>query len=113
MAAKLLPYSVLTPMKLSGFNYTTHYQHPRIENKPYVLFIHGFPSSAYDCLHQVSSFSKEGYGIIAPDALGRGGTSKPLDPHAYLLNGTGDNLVEVVDKVAGKESQVLGVGHDW
>ena len=113
MAAKLLPYSILTLMTLSGFNYTTHYQHPKADNKPYILFIHGFPSSAYDWRHQVEYFSEEGYGIIAPDTLGYGGTSKPLDPHNYLLKGIGDSIVEVVNKVAGEECKVLGVGQDW
>lgn len=113
MASKLLPYSVLTLMTLSGFNYTTHYQHPRVDDKPYVLFVHGFPSSAYDWRHQVDYFAHEGYGIIAPDTLGYGDSSKPLDPHDYTLKTITDSLVEVVDRVAGKDSKVLGVGHDW
>ncbi len=67
MAAKLLPLSLLTVATLSGFNYTTHYQHPKSHDKPYILFIYGFPSSAYDWKHQVSHFADKGYGIIAPD----------------------------------------------
>ena len=113
MAAKLLPYSVITLATLSGFNYTAHYQHPKNSRLPYILFTHGFPSSAYDWRHQVNYFSNEGYGIIAPDTLGYGSTDAPLDPHDYVLKTIGDSIMEVVDKVAGKHAKVHGVGHDW
>ena len=52
-------------MIIWGLNYKTHYQHPKAEDKPYILFVHGFPSSAYHWRHQVEYFSKEGYGILA------------------------------------------------
>lgn len=53
----------------------------------YNLFLHGFPSSSYDWRHQISFFQQEGYGIIVPDLLGYGGTSKPLETSLY--NGKG------------------------
>jgi len=55
-----------TLMTLSGFNCTTHYQRPSDDRKPYILFLHGFPSSAYHWRHQVGCFANEGYGIIDP-----------------------------------------------
>lgn len=113
MASKLLPYSVLTLATLSGFNYTTHFQHPSDVAKPYILFVHGFPSSAYDWRHQVEYFADKGYGIIAPDTLGYGDTDHPLSTADYKLKGMTDSLIEVVDKVAGKSTKVIGVGHDW
>ncbi|KAG8531297.1 uncharacterized protein KY384_002925 [Bacidia gigantensis] len=113
MAAKLLPYSLMTIATLSGFKYTTHYQHPKSSELPYILFTHGFPSSAYDWRHQVEYFSNEGYGIIAPDTLGYGSTDQPMDVHAYTLRSIADSLIEVVDKVAGNETRVVGVAHDW
>lgn len=113
MAYKLIPYSLLTISTLSGFNYSTHYQHPRSYDKPYVLLMHGFPSSAYDWRHQVDYLSSEGYGLIVPDTLGYGRSSKPLDPHNYVLKSISDSVIEVVDHIAGKDAKVHGVGHDW
>ena len=103
----------MTIATLSGFNYTTHYQHPSNPSLPYILFTHGFPSSSYDWRHQVSFFSEKGYGIIAPDTLGYGDTDQPLEVGAYRVKSIVDSIVEVVDKVAGKEGKVMGVAHDW
>ena len=113
MASELQPHSVLTVDTASGFRYTTHYQHPTDEDKPYILFVHGFPSSAYDWRKQVPHFASQGYGIIAPDTLGYGGSSKPLEPGDYTLKAIADSIIEVVDAVAGAQAKVLGVGHDW
>lgn len=113
MANKLLPYSLLTVATLSGFNYTAHYQHPTNPKLPYITFIHGFPSSAYDWRHQVEFFQDKGYGVIAPDTLGYGQTDRPTDVNDYKVKTIADSIMEVVDKIAGKEAKVHGVGHDW
>ncbi|MCJ1248199.1 hypothetical protein MMC30_005416 [Trapelia coarctata] len=113
MASELQPHSVLSVDTTSGFKYATHYQNPSDKNKPYILFVHGFPSSAYDWRQQIPHFASQGYGIIAPDTLGYGDSSKPLDPGDYTLKAIADSIIEVVDKVAGQNSKVLGVGHDW
>ncbi|KAF8922733.1 Alpha/Beta hydrolase protein [Mucidula mucida] len=47
--------------------------------KPYLLFLHGFPSSSYDWRYQIEFFSNQGYGLIVPDMLGYGGTARPLE----------------------------------
>ena len=107
MTYKLLPHSLLTVATLSGFNYSTYYQHPRSSDKPYVLLIHGFPSSAYDWRHQVDYFSQNGYGLIVPDTLGYGRTDKPLDAHDYTLKSISDNVMEVVYAVAGKTQRCM------
>ena len=113
MANKLLPYSILTLATSSGFNYTTHYKNPTNPKLPYITFIHGFPSSSYDWRHQVEFFQNKGYGVIAPDTLGYGLSSLPNDPQDYRVQSITDSIMEVVDKVAGKDAKVHGVGHDW
>ncbi|KAL8653888.1 MAG: hypothetical protein Q9210_001839 [Variospora velana] len=84
---------------------------PAGEGKPYILFLHGFPSSAYDWRRQVSFFSKTGYGVVAPDLLGYGGTDKPSDLKPYSLKSMSDDLASLLDH--HEIQSVLGVGHDW
>ena len=79
--------------------------------KPYILFVHGFPSSSYDWRHQISYFSKKGYGILAPDLLGYGGTDKPKQLEAYRYKKMADEVVGILDHE--HVEKVLGVAHDW
>ena len=81
------------------------------ENKPYILFLHGFPSSSYDWRRQIGFFSDAGYGIIAPDLLGYGDTDKPPHPEAYTLKSMSDDIAGLLDYY--QIERVLGVGHDW
>ena len=55
-------------------------------------------------------FSALGYGILAPDLLGYGQTSKPLDPASY----GGKRMAIELDELLEFEglSNVHGVGHD-
>lgn len=75
------------------------------------MFLHGFPSHADDWLFQVQHFSARGYGIVAPDLLGYGETSKPSDIDNYRLKPMSDELVELIDSLGLR--QVIGVGHDF
>jgi soluble epoxide hydrolase/lipid-phosphate phosphatase len=77
----------------------------------YLLFLHGFPSSSHDWRHQIQYFSQKGYGIIAPDLLGYGRTSKPLDVQAYKGKDMAKDVIEILDHE--KISLVIGIGHDW
>ena len=97
-----------------GFQYDTCYRKPDNPNKPHIFFSHGFPSSAYDWRHQVEYFADQGYGIIAPDYLGYGNSSKPTDPHDYTAEAVGAGIIEVMKKVTNDDDiKVIGVGHDW
>lgn len=93
-----------------GLNYH-YYTSPAKDTKPTILLLHGFPSIAYDWCNQVSFFKKEGYGIIAPDMLGYGGTAKPTDPEAYRAPLICKDIVDILD--AEKLSEVIVIGHDW
>lgn len=95
----------------SGTTYRYIHIRPQQSNKPYILFLHGFPSNAYGWRHQIRFFSEKGYGVVAPDLLGYGGTDKPSEPEAYRQKKMADEVVEILDE-EGIE-KVLGVSHDW
>ncbi|KAL8763345.1 MAG: hypothetical protein Q9184_000816 [Pyrenodesmia sp. 2 TL-2023] len=84
---------------------------PPSGNKPYILFLHGFPSSAYDWRRQVPFFRDAGYGVVAPDLLGYGGTDKPTELEPYSLKSISDNIASLLDHLEIRE--VAAVGHDW
>jgi soluble epoxide hydrolase/lipid-phosphate phosphatase len=93
-----------------GLNY--HYLSlPATGNKPTVLFIHGFPSTSYDWYHQINYFSERGFGVVAPDMLGYGGTDKPTDTSLFLHTAIAQDLLDILD--AEKVGRVIAVGHDW
>lgn len=77
----------------------------------YILFLHGFPSSSYDWRHQIKFFEQKGYGIIAPDLLGYGESSKPLEIMAYTGKGMAEDVAELLKHE--DVSEVIGVAHDW
>ena len=81
------------------------------QDKAYLLFLHGFPSSSYDWRHQISFFSSLGYGVLAPDLLGYGGTDKPSQLEPYKLKQMSEDIIGLLDHHGIKE--VIGVGHDW
>jgi pimeloyl-ACP methyl ester carboxylesterase len=66
MAAVAFPKDSKTIKLPSGTTYSYLYI-PAKEAKPTLLFLHGFPSSCYDWHNQITHFSKEGYGVLAPD----------------------------------------------
>ncbi|TFK30773.1 alpha/beta-hydrolase [Coprinopsis marcescibilis] len=93
-----------------GFEYS-YYVRPAAPGKLTLLFVHGFPSFATDWRLQVAFFEQKGYGLIVPDMLGFGGTSKPTDPTAYVASLLAKDLVEIVDAEA--VADVVAIGHDW
>lgn len=93
--------------------YTYHYYHtlPTDADKPTLLFIHGFPSTSYDWRRQAAHFANAGYGVLVPDMLGYGGSSKPTHPADYRNALVAKDVVEIVD--AERLTNVVAVGHDW
>jgi pimeloyl-ACP methyl ester carboxylesterase len=94
----------------SGLTYGYIYLHPS-PGKATILFLHGFPSAAYDWRHQVPHFSQAGYGVLAPDLLGYGSTDKPGQPEQYKGKKMASEIIEILDHE--KIDKVHGVGHDW
>ncbi|KAH7314146.1 Alpha/Beta hydrolase protein [Rhexocercosporidium sp. MPI-PUGE-AT-0058] len=103
------PHSTFTTAR--SFTYSYIHIAPTTQTT-YILFLHGFPSSSYDWRHQIPYFQKKGYGIIAPDLLGYGGSSKPLDVGVYTGKGMAGDLHDLLVSVGVKEG-VFGVAHDW
>ena len=95
----------------SGHVYRTFLSPATDKALPTILFVHGFPSTAYDWRHQVSFFTKAGYGVIAPDLLGHGGSSKPDQVAHYKPSKIAADLLDVVEQC--NASKVVAVGHDW
>ncbi|TGJ86007.1 hypothetical protein E0Z10_g2761 [Xylaria hypoxylon] len=78
---------------------------------PTFLLIHGYPASRNDWHHQIQPLAEAGFGIIAPDSLGYGDSSKPTAIEAYNLKDIADHMAQILD--AEGLQDVIGVGHDW
>ncbi|KAG9189383.1 hypothetical protein G6011_06251 [Alternaria panax] len=97
-------------LPVSGTTYRYAINPPLEKEKPYILFLHGFPETSYSWVNQIEYFTRRGYGIIAPDLLGTGGTDKPVELEAYSLKTMASDLAELLDCEGVK--QVVGVSHD-
>ncbi|KAH9481286.1 Epoxide hydrolase A [Psilocybe cubensis] len=93
-----------------GFKYHYYYS-PAAEGKPTLLLLHGFPATSYDWRRQIAYFQPKGYGILAPDSLGSGGSSTPLDVNAFLMNEAAGDIIHILD--TENLDKVVGFGHDW
>ena len=103
-----IPLKKVTLPSVVTYGYVYHHPTP---TKPTIPFLHGFPSAAYDWRHQISHFSKAGYGVLAPDLLGYGSTDKPLAAHEYRGKKMAAEIIEILDHE--NINKVHGVGHDW
>ncbi|KAH9851390.1 alpha/beta-hydrolase [Lenzites betulinus] len=91
---------------------TYHYFYsPAKAGQPTLLLLHGFPSSSFEWHRQVEYFKPKGYGLLVPDMLGAGKTSKPVDIQVHLLNLMAQDVVDLLD--AEGLDKVVGIGHDW
>ena len=86
MAAIGYPDNVRSWTVPSGTSYTYAYFPKTDPNKGTILFLHGFPSTSWDWRRQIPHFVRLGYGILAPDLIGYGGTDKPekLEPYVFV-----------------------------
>jgi soluble epoxide hydrolase / lipid-phosphate phosphatase len=95
-----------------GITYAYYFSPPK-DKQHTILFLHGFPSTSYDWHKQVAFFVSRGYGVLAPDMLGYGGTDKPpveeLDK--YIPTFIAEDLVELLEKE--KVGRAVAIGHDW
>ncbi|KAH9894458.1 alpha/beta-hydrolase [Cubamyces lactineus] len=95
----------------SGHTYHTFVVPPTDASKPTLLLVHGFPSTAHDWRNQVAFFTKAGYGVVAPDLLGHGGSAKPSGLQNYAPSKICADLVDILDQV--KAVRAVAIGHDW
>ncbi|KAF5243585.1 hypothetical protein FANTH_8164 [Fusarium anthophilum] len=94
-----------------GFTYSYIHIPSQLPNTQYLLFLHGFPSTSYHWRHQISFFKAKGYGIVAPDLLGFGETSRPNELEMYKGEDMARDIVEIL--ISEGVGMVVGVAHDW
>lgn len=80
--------------------------------KPTILLLHGWPDHAamWEDL-AVKHLVPAGYGLIIPDCLGYGGSSKPTDHQAYNPVGLTNDFSEILD--VEHVEKVVSSGHGW
>ncbi|KAF4636031.1 hypothetical protein G7Y89_g2058 [Cudoniella acicularis] len=99
----------------SEHTYTYHHHPPTSASKPTLLFLHGFPSTSHDWRRQISYFSTQGYGILVPDLLGYGQSSKPLETTQYLGSVMAADIITILDheSLHSANHEIVAIGHDW
>jgi pimeloyl-ACP methyl ester carboxylesterase len=80
-------------------------------NGPAILFVHGFPDTAYTWRKQMQAVAAAGYRAIAPDMRGYGRSSAPPEAELYTPFQTVGDLVGLLDVL--QVPQAVIVGHDW
>ncbi|KAF8969334.1 epoxide hydrolase [Flammula alnicola] len=78
---------------------------------PTLLLVHGFPDLWYGWRFQIGPWVRRGCRVIAPDMLGYGGSSKPVDAAEYSTKKLCADLAALLDLLAIK--RVVLIGHDW
>ncbi|EHL02881.1 putative epoxide hydrolase 2 [Glarea lozoyensis 74030] len=77
---------------------------------PTLLFLHGWPETSYSWVNQIEYFTRHGYGIIAPDMIGTGGTDNPNDLESFTFKRTASEMDELLE--CEELDQVIGIGHN-
>lgn len=85
--------------------------HPHDQDRPVVLFLHGFPDTANLWLRSMELLSQQGYRCIAPDTLGCGHSDIAEHVEAYNIKLIIQDHLALLDVL--NISQVHVVGHDW
>jgi len=84
------------------------------DNRPTILFLHGFPSSMHIWRHQLHYFYRRGYGYLVPNLMGYGThTYSPLNETEYSSKTITDHLIALLNHVGLNKTKVYVVGHDW
>jgi pimeloyl-ACP methyl ester carboxylesterase len=78
---------------------------------PVVVFCHGFPAIWSCWKAQIEAVAGAGFGTIALDMRGYGGSSAPVEAEAYTPYQTVGDLVAILDAAGVATASV--VGHDF
>uniref|UniRef100_A0A0B7BFI2 AB hydrolase-1 domain-containing protein n=1 Tax=Arion vulgaris TaxID=1028688 RepID=A0A0B7BFI2_9EUPU len=87
-----------------------HYVASGPEDKPLMLFVHGFPEFWYSWRHQIIEFQKD-YRVVAIDQRGYNKSSKPSGKKNYSAVKLMSDIEQIIQAL-GYKSCIL-VGHDW
>ncbi|KAI1302698.1 Bifunctional epoxide hydrolase 2 [Mortierella claussenii] len=98
---------------LRGYKY--HYVEEGDPNGVPLIFLHGFPDLWYGWRYQIRALAKEGYRVIALDALGSGDSDHPRCPvenvEPYHSKNIADNMIDLLDQL--NIPKAVFIGHDW
>jgi pimeloyl-ACP methyl ester carboxylesterase len=81
---------------------------------PTVILVHGYPDSQVVWEPVADRLAEQhGLRVITYDVRGAGHSTAPPNRRGYRLERLIDDLVAVMDQVAGRDARVHLVGHDW
>jgi pimeloyl-ACP methyl ester carboxylesterase len=80
---------------------------------PLIVLSHGFPELGWSWRHQLKALGEAGWHAIAPDQRGYGRSSKPAEVDMYSSDHLSNDLLGLVDQIAGVDQPAVFVGHDW
>ena len=81
---------------------------------PTVILVHGYPDSQVVWEPVADRLAEQhGLRVITYDVRGAGHSTAPPDRRGYRIERLIDDLVAVMDQVAGRDARVHLVGHDW
>ena len=95
----------------AGISYT-YWTAQAKDQKPTLLLFHGCPDSAslwQDLI--VKHLLPAGYGVIAPDLLGYGSSSKPTGVENYTMSAISADIVKILE--TEHLDKVIVLGHDF
>jgi pimeloyl-ACP methyl ester carboxylesterase len=106
-----LPGRELTEHTISTARHTTGYIASGREDRPLMIFVHGWPALSLSWRHQLPCFASLGFRAVAPDLRGYGRSSVYRDHASYALEHIVQDMLEMLDAL-GKDKAVW-IGHDW
>ncbi|HEU0285795.1 MAG TPA: alpha/beta fold hydrolase [Nocardioidaceae bacterium] len=81
---------------------------------PTVILVHGYPDSQVVWEPVADRLAEQhGLRVITYDVRGAGHSTAPPNRRGYRIERLIDDLVAVMDQVAGRDARVHLVGHDW
>ena len=95
-------------MKINGIK--IHYVEAGEENKPLMVFVHGFPEFWFTWRYQLNYFKKN-YRVVALDNRGYNDSEKPPGIENYHIQNLVDDVKALVEGLGVNKFTL--VGHDW
>jgi soluble epoxide hydrolase/lipid-phosphate phosphatase len=101
-------YKTTTTTRLYQYSY---YVSPTRGARGHIVLLHGFPEYANMWTKQVGILEDIGYNCLAPDLLGYGASSKPINAEAYNSEGLSQDVADIM--TAENVEKAVFIGHDW
>jgi pimeloyl-ACP methyl ester carboxylesterase len=106
-----LAWRDVTEHTTSNARHTTSYLACGNDDRPLMIFVHGWPELSLSWRHQLPCFAGLGFRAAAPDLRGYGRSSVYKDHASYALEHVVQDMLELLDAL-GRDKAVW-VGHDW